>query len=237
MSTQLSTPAAILRELHRLRRHAKNLQDEIDRQPRQLKAQQIKLARQEELQRQAQDNLKKLKVAISEKEKTLKSRHQEIAKHEKQRDEASAKKEYDALQHELTAARQACSQLEDEILAGLMETEEQTAKLPEFDKAVKQAKSELDNFDQISKDRVAGLKEELSRAQAQIKEVESSLPEDIRVTYTREVNSRGEDALALVQDKICQSCYTSITAQQSNELLQGLFVKCKSCGRILYLPE
>jgi predicted nucleic acid-binding Zn-ribbon protein len=233
MSTQLTTPAAILRELHRLRRHAKNLTDEIERQPRQLKAQQIKLTRHEELQKQAQENLKKLKVSISEKEKSLKSKHQEITKHEKQRDEASAKKEYDALQTEINTARQACNQLEDEILAGLI----QTARLPEFDKAVKQAKSELDNFDQISKERVAGLKEELSRAQTQIKEVEVLLPDDVRVTYTREVNSRGEDALALVQDKICQSCYTSITAQQSNELLQGMFAKCKSCGRILYLPE
>src|SRR5262249_31314400 len=160
--------------------------------------------RHEELQKQAQENLKKLKVSISEKEKSLKAKHQEITKHEKQRDEASAKKEYDALQSEITTERQACSQLEDEILAGLMEVEEQTAKLPEYDKAVKQAKSELDNFDHISKERVAGLKEELGRAQAQIKEVEALLPEDIRVTYTREVNSRGEDALALVQNKICQ---------------------------------
>jgi predicted nucleic acid-binding Zn-ribbon protein len=237
MSTELTTPAAVLRELHRLRRHAKNLQDEIERQPRQLKAQQVKLARSEELQRQAQENLKKLKVSISEKEKTLKAKHQEIAKHEKQRDEASGKKEYDALQHELEAARQTCSQLEDEILAGLMEVEEQTAKLPDFEKAVKQAKAELDNFDQISKERVAGLKEELGRAHVQIKEVEVLLPDDIRVTYNREVTSRGEDALAVVQNKICQACYTAITNQQSNELLQGLFVKCKSCGRMLYLAE
>ena len=39
--------ASILREIHRLRRHAKNLQDEIERLPRLLRAQQVKAARQE----------------------------------------------------------------------------------------------------------------------------------------------------------------------------------------------
>jgi len=233
----MSTPAAILRELHRLRRHAKNLQDEIERQPRQLKAMQTKLARQEELQRQAQEGLKKLKVTIHEKEVSLKTKHQEIAKHEKQRDEAKGTKAFDALQSEIATERQACAQFEDQILNGIMETEEKTAQLPEFEKAVKQAKADLGNFDQISQKRVTELKEELGRAQAQLKEVEETLAEDIRALYLRQVAGRGEDALALVQDRNCQACYTSITAQQFNELLQGMFVTCKSCGRILYPGE
>ena len=84
MSTPTTTPAAILREVHRLRRHAKDLQTEIERLPRQLNAQKGKVVRQEDVLKQAQEGIKKLKVSIHEKEVSLKSKHQEIAKREKQ---------------------------------------------------------------------------------------------------------------------------------------------------------
>jgi predicted nucleic acid-binding Zn-ribbon protein len=43
--------------------------------------------------------------------------------------------------------------------------------------------------------------------------------------------------MTAVEGQSCAACYTEITAQQYNELKQELFVLCKSCGRILYLPE
>src|SRR5262249_44512820 len=160
------------------------LQEEIERLPRLIKVQQGKVVRAEEALKQGQENLKKLKVANSEKEKSLKAKSADVAKYEKQRDEITGKKEYDALQHEIAAARQACTQLEDEILAGLMESDERTAQLPELEKAVKQAKSELANFDQISAGRKTALTEELQRVQDEIKSVEASLADDIRVQYS-----------------------------------------------------
>lgn len=81
--TTPTTPATVLREVHRLRRHAKELQDEIARMPRQLKAQQAKVARQEEAIKQTQEGIKKLKVLATEKEKSIKAKHQEIAKVQK----------------------------------------------------------------------------------------------------------------------------------------------------------
>src|SRR5207237_417472 len=78
-----------LREVHRLRRHVKNLQEEIDRAPRQEKAQQTKVARQEEILREAQEGIKKSKVAIHDKEVSLKTIHSQIAKHKKQLNEST----------------------------------------------------------------------------------------------------------------------------------------------------
>lgn len=229
--------ATILRELHRLRCHIKNLSDEIERLPKQINAAKGKVARAEDALRQAQDYIKKLKVTNSEKEKALKAKTGDANKYQKQRDEATVKKEYDALQHELAAAQAMCQQLEDEILAGLMEVDERTAGLPALEKGVKQAKDDLANFDQISSKRKAELTEELQKTQQLLKEAEPALPEDIQPIYARGVKARGHDAMALVQDKNCTACYTSITAQQFNELSQGDFVPCKSCGRFLYLAE
>src|SRR5262245_66460591 len=90
----------MLREIHRLRRHAKDLQTEIDRAPRQLALQKNKITLAEEAKTQAQEALKKLKVANHEREVSLKTTNALVAKHERQLNEATSKKEYDALKAE-----------------------------------------------------------------------------------------------------------------------------------------
>lgn len=229
-------PAAILRDIHRLRRHAKDLQTELDRLPRQLKAQQNKVARQEELAKEAHDVLKRLKVQLLEKESQLKQKQQQVAKHEKQRNEATSKKELDALNSEIAAERTKCVEIEDDILNTMLTIEEQTAKLPEADQTVKSAKAEVAEFEKNAEVRQAGLKEQLQHAQKAIQEVEASLPDDVRPAYQRLVAVRGEDALSAVENRTCVACYTEITAQNYNDLVREQYVACKSCGRVLYLP-
>jgi predicted nucleic acid-binding Zn-ribbon protein len=233
----MSGPAVLFREIHRLRRFAHELQEQIDRLPRQQKAQQTKVARQEEILREAQDVLKHLKVEIHGKEGTLKSMHGQIAKHQKQLNEAGSKKEYDALQHEINDAKAACQRLEEEILTGIGDSEEKTAQLPELEKAVRQAKEEYAKFESGIQERLNGYQSQLAEARKQLQEREAELPANLRAQYERFVASKGPDALAAVQGRTCAACHTEITAQQANELQQELFVLCKACGRILYLPE
>jgi predicted nucleic acid-binding Zn-ribbon protein len=233
----MSGPGQSLREIHRLRRLAKGLQDEIDRAPRQLKAQQARVARHEEIHREAQETMKKLKVVIHEKEVSTKTTHSAIAKHQKQLNEAGGKKEYDALQSEIAADKQAIQRLEEEILTAMAEVEEHTIKLPELEQAVRKAKEEFAAFQKGSGERHASLTVQLKKASSDLKEIEAALPGDIRPLYNRIIASRGEDGLSLVKDRNCSACYTGITAQNYNELMSGMFVVCKSCGRILYLAE
>jgi predicted nucleic acid-binding Zn-ribbon protein len=235
--TTMSGPAVIFREIHRLRRHAQNLQEQLDRIPRQLKAQQGKVARQEEGLREAQEGFKKLKVAIQTKEKALKDRHGQIAKYQKQLNEVQSKKEYDALQAEIAGSKKDCQRLEDEILAGMVESDEKGAQLPELEKALGQARGELASFEQQAGVRRTDLQAQLTEALGQLKAVEAAVPEQVRVSYNRIVHSKGADALAAVRDRICTACHTEITVQARTDLGQELFVACRSCGRILYLPE
>jgi predicted nucleic acid-binding Zn-ribbon protein len=233
----MSGPAAILREIHRLKRNIKDLQSEIERLPRLLKGQLAKVARQEDTSREAQDTIKHLKVKVHGDEVLLKQAQQQIAKHEKQLNEAGSKKEYDALKAEITAERKKCQELEDEILNGMMEIEERTARLPEAEKAVAQAKAEAAEYEKNAKVREANLTEQLAQAQKQLQEVEATLPEDVRPQYQRLAAARGEDALAAAQGRTCMACYTEITAQAATDLARGQFLLCKSCGRILYAQE
>jgi uncharacterized protein len=233
----MSGPADIFRELHRLRRHARDLHDQIERGPRVLKAHQTKISRQEEVLHEAHEAVKKLKVANHTKEGTLKEKQQLIAKYEEQRNRATTRKEYDTLQAEIASARDGCRRIEDDILEGMVKVEEKTAEIPVVEQAVQRAKEEYAEFERTTQERLAAQADELRRAEQQIKEVEANLPADVRPTYDRQVAARGEDALATVQGRTCTACYTEITAQMYNDLLVGRLVLCKSCGRILYLPE
>jgi predicted nucleic acid-binding Zn-ribbon protein len=233
----MSGPALVMREAHRLRKLARDLQEQLERGPRQLKAQQAKVAYRETLLREEQDAIKKLKVATHEKEVSLKTAHAQIAKYQKQLSEAASKKEYDALQNEIAVAKTHTQQLEDEIFASLTEGEERAAKIPELEKGVRQAKDEAAAFEKGTEERKAGLMAHLAEAQAKLKEVEAGVPTDFRTQYTRIVTAMGADGFAAVIGRNCSSCHTALTVQHYTDLQQGLFSICRSCGRILYLPE
>jgi predicted nucleic acid-binding Zn-ribbon protein len=231
-------PAATLREIHRLRRHARDLQDRIEQAPRQLRAQQSRVSREEDALREGQETIKRLKVATHEKEVSLKAVRSQIKKYEQQLNEATAKKEYDSLKAEIAAAEGKVRKLEDEILEVMVEVEDRTARLPDLEKSVQQAKADLARFEGEMQERVGRLEQQRQQALAEIAAVEAALPPgDVRNQYERLIKARGEDALAAVQGNICTACYTEITAQQTQDLRQGQFVVCKNCDRILYLPE
>ncbi|HEV3145183.1 MAG TPA: hypothetical protein VGZ47_14935 [Gemmataceae bacterium] len=231
----MAATADLIRELHRLHRLIRDLKTEIDDAPRLLKMQQGKLNRAETSLRDAQENIKHLKVEMHEKEVSLKATHQLIAKHEKQRNEAGAKKEYDALQSEINQERKNCATLEEEILTIMAGIEEKTAGTPPLEKAVQQARNDVANFEKNSQERIARLTSELEQAQAQLAEAEKNIPTDLRTNYDRLIGAYGADGLAAVKDKTCTSCYKTITVQQQRELDAGSLVVCKSCGRALYL--
>jgi predicted nucleic acid-binding Zn-ribbon protein len=230
-------PAAILKEVHRLRRHAHELQSQIDRGPAVLKAQQAKLGKQQDALRDAQEGLKKLKMAIHEKEVSLKAKAQQVDKHQLQLNSASSKKEYDALKNEIAHEKEASKELEDEILTAMLRLDEGTARLPELERSLRRAEEEVAQFEKSHRARLADLASQLDQARQQLTAVEATLPEDIRPAYDRLASARGEDAMSAVANRTCSACYTEITAQNSNDLVQGQFVLCKSCGRILYLAE
>jgi predicted nucleic acid-binding Zn-ribbon protein len=233
----MAGPAVTLRELHRLRRFAKELEEQIQRLPQQQKIQETRVARQEEGLKNHHEAIKKLKVNIHDKEVSLKTTHQQIAKLEKQRNEAGGKKEYDALAVEIAAARQSLAKLEDEILTLMTEVDEKTNQVPQLEAALKQAKTDLANFESILAGKKRDLAEELERTRQQLGETEGGLIGDPRAMYDRLISQKGQDAMAAVHGRTCSACYTEITAQSSNELSMGNFVLCKNCGRMLYLAE
>jgi predicted nucleic acid-binding Zn-ribbon protein len=231
----MATPAAIFREIHRLRRHIRELEGRAEQGPRLRKQQQDKLTRQEDSARKAHDELKHMKVVIHEKEVSIKSTQEQIKKYERQLKEMiSNKKEYDALTAEIAAAKRSISTLEDETLDAMSRSEDQAAKLPEIDATLKKAKDDFDRFDHDFAANLERYAAEKVRAIEELKAKEAELPEDLQPQYQRLTGAKGADALAGVGNNVCKACYTEVTAQMSSELRRGSYLLCKNCGRILY---
>jgi predicted nucleic acid-binding Zn-ribbon protein len=233
----MSSAAQLFRQLHHLLGHSANLRTELDGAPKKLQAHKDRLAKQEQELKDYQENTRKLKVAIMEKESALKSKNQQIEKYEGQVNLVSSKKEFDALKHEIANTKQECSKLEDEILHAMTEVDGRTAQVPKLEKDLEEAKKKTAQLIDEIQTRRNQYTDQLAEAQKQVADLEANLPPEFLAQYQRERNARGEDSLAAVVSKTCQACYTTLTEQNYNNLLSGRLVLCKSCGRILYLPD
>src|SRR4051794_12448935 len=181
----MSGTAPILKELHRLRRHLKDLDAKIEQAPKQIVVQKSKLAKQEELLKQAQEAITQLTLQIRDKEGSVKATQQQIAKYEKQLTEAASKKEYDTLNAEIAQEKKVVAKLEDEILAAIALSEEKTAQLPAVEQTVQKAREAFAQFEKDLKERLERFASEKTRAQEELTAAEATLPGDARVQYSR----------------------------------------------------
>ena len=228
-------PAPIFRELHRLRRHIKDLETKLEQGPKLMRTQQLRLANQEEQLKQAQEALKRVKVAIHEKEVSVKAVEAQLAKYEKQLNSVTSKKEYDTLRVEIASEKEHIRKLEDQILELMAESEEKAKLIPAAEQAAQKSKAEFTQHEQEAAEKLRRFAEERDRAIAELKQVEATLPDAVKPQYQRLITAKGADALSGVQGRICSACYTEITSQMAGDLKQENYVVCKNCGRILYL--
>jgi predicted nucleic acid-binding Zn-ribbon protein len=234
----MTTPANTLKEIHRLRRYIKELQTKLGDIPRKLQSRKGDIAYHEEKLKIGQDELKKLKVKTHDDDVSLKIIAEQIAKYERQLNTIMSKKEFDALKSEIAHGRAKADALEDVILAQLAEIDERTANIPRLEKALKDAREELTRFEKESQEQTGSLTGELQRVQKELADAEANLPYgELQAQYERLIRLMGEDSFAAVSKGTCQACYTNVTAQEANQLLQGQFMLCKACGRILYAAD
>jgi predicted nucleic acid-binding Zn-ribbon protein len=226
----MPTLSDVFREIHRLRRHARDLQAEIDRAPVQLKARQNFAAKQAKLLQDGRDHL-------HAKETDLKAAHEQLQKYKRQLNTITDQKQFEALKHEIADTEARCGKLEEEILLGLGEVDDQSAAVPALEAGASKSDSDLKSFATDTKTRHEQLSAELKKTLDELKVLEKELPVDVQPEYHRRVASYGADALASVAGGVCSQCHTTASAQVMLQLGMGQYITCTSCYRALYLPE
>jgi predicted nucleic acid-binding Zn-ribbon protein len=225
-----------LAELHRLHLAAKEVQEQIERGPRQLKVRQQNTAqKQSELEAQKQKH-KALRVNADQKSLQLKSNEAKIGELKVKLNQAASNREFDIIRAQMEADTVANSVLEDEILDVLEKVDAAHLAIKKLEEEVAQAKADETRAQSEISAAQPGREARLAELQKAIANAESRLPEDILGPYRRLVQAYGAAALAEVDGTTCTSCFVSLPPQMVMRVRSGEAVFCKTCGRLLYMP-
>jgi hypothetical protein len=151
--------------------------------------------------------------------------------------QAQSNKEYQLLKDQIAADKQANSVLADEILESLDRLDQLQGAIKTAEENLHKQREELARVKKRVEEQQQGLESELARVTAELAQAEQQVPEDFKSDYMRLAKARGADALAPVEGESCAGCFQTLTAQVQDLLRRDKPVFCKSCGRLLYLPE
>lgn len=233
----MPTLTETLRTLHRIHRQHTDLRDRLARGPRQIQVAEQSVKHAEANLAQAKDTYRAAKMSADEKQLQLKHRESKLADLQAKLNMAQSNKEYQLLKDQMAADRQANSVLADEILEALEKLDQLQADVKTAESNLVKTKDEQTKVRQRVNDQQQGLETELARVHGELQSAEGLLEGDFKDNYMRLSRSMGEDALAPVEGGCCGGCSQTQTVQLLNLLKLDKPVFCKSCGRLLYLPE
>lgn len=237
MSTDISVTAAALRTLHRLHRQLADLKERLERGPRVIRAHEANLRRAEEQLAKVRDEAHKFRMATDQKQLDLKASEAAIEKRKRQLNEANDNREYQALLEEIAAAVAAKDVLEIEILEGLEKLDGYQEKIQEAEAVAAKVRQDGEKIQREVQEKEPTIRGDTARAEAELHQCEAALPGEFREAYHRVVRAKGEDALAPVVGEYCGGCNQHVPLNMVNSLMLSRPIFCKSCGRLLYMPE
>ncbi len=233
----MSITAAALRDLHRIHQQLAELRDRLERGPKQVRVREGSVTQLEAKLAEAREKAKQTQMGVDRKQLDLKTGEQKVVDLRVKLNAANSNREYQAFLEQIAAAEMAGSVLSDEILEGLDKIDEHGAAVKEAEKNLASGKQELDKAKKAVQESAAAINADITRLEGELISAEQALPGDIKADYQRVVRSKGADSLSSVDDGVCTGCGQQITLNMQNELNLAKVVFCKSCGRLLYLPE
>jgi uncharacterized protein len=233
----MSFTAAALRELHRIHQQLADLRDRLERGPKQVRAREANVAQLESRLAEARDRSKQTQMTVDRKQLDLKSGEQKVIDLRVKLNGANSNREYQALLEQIAAAEMAGSVLQDEILESMEKFDLLGTSVKEAENNLSAGKQELEKARRAVDEASAAIHTDLARLETELISAETALPADIKADYQRVVRSKGADSLAAVEDGVCIGCGQQITLNMQNELNLAKLVFCRTCGRLLYLPD
>jgi predicted nucleic acid-binding Zn-ribbon protein len=227
----------VLRTLHRIHRQLNDLRERLDRGPKQAHAGEVNVKHREEDLARLHEELKAMRKGADQKQLQLKATEEKIKDLQRKLNMATSNREYQILKEQIAADEMANSVLEDEILEALEQTDAHGSKLAEAEIALAAARQRTAEIHaQIGKQE-PHLLHDIQRLEGELRQCEADLPPTIREVYQRMVRQRGEDALAAVVDGCCGGCNQQVPLNIQAEIRLCHPTFCRTCGRLLYLPE
>jgi len=227
----------IMRTLHRIHTQLSDLRARITAGPRQVAAHTAQVEAAETARMGVLEDVKKAKMAADQKQLQLKTAEAKIRDLDGKLNACKTNREYQTLTEQIAADRMATKVLEDEILEALERIDTVKKTVPAAESALEAARKLIGETKARVASEATHLDGEVQRLRGELEASERELPADIRDLYDRAVKQKGAEGLAPLDGESCGGCFRQITGNMYSELLVGKVIMCRSCGRLLYLPE
>jgi predicted nucleic acid-binding Zn-ribbon protein len=233
----MTVSAEVLRELHRIHCQLAELNERLQRGPRQIKAREVNVVKFEADLTTAQESVMQTKKLSDQKQLDLKSGETKIADLKAKLNVCSSNKEYQSLLEQIAASEMANSVLADEILEAMEKGDQLEVAVGEAKVHLGSAQTELSKCRDSVATESELIRGDIARLEGELTDSEKQLPTEMRDDYRRVIRSKGADGMAVAEDGVCLACGNMATLNMHNELLLNKPVFCKACGCLLYIGE
>src|SRR4030067_2460143 len=225
----------LLWELQKIDLELKNIKEEKDRYPKEMKKLDEKQKIEKERIQKEREKIESLEKTRRQKEGHLNLEQEKIKRAEGRMSEVKTNKEYQALLSEIDAVKEANSRMEEEILQVLDEIDELRKDLSKREKeeGVVLEKIEVERKklqEKMTHDEKAW-DEETERREGFFKQIEYKLLN----LYNSMTQKRQGVGVVSAKNETCQGCFVNVPPQLFIEVQKNnALIRCPNCNRILY---
>ena len=233
----VAATAGTLRTLHRMHRQLADLAEQLLAGPRAVTARTRQVQAAEGKKAAAAEDVKKARMAADQKQLQLKSSETKLRDLTAKLNACKTNREYQTLGDQIAADTMAAKVLEDEILEALERIDTLKPAVPAADAEIAAAKKLLGEAEARVTAETGRLEAEVARIRADLEVAEKDLADDVREKYDRVVKQKGADGMAPIEGHSCGGCFQQLTGNMVSDLMMGRVIPCRSCGRLLYMPD
>lgn len=223
-----------LLELQQVDREIQRLQEEVAALPRRVAEIESKLANTKGQVERAKATIKADENNRRKLEGDIQSLQQKISKYRDQSLDVKTNEQYKALMHEVGFAEQEIRIIEDKILEGMLDVEDNEKRLKAAEAELKAETAEIEKEKAEARRRTDEDEAQLADLTRQRDQLRSAIAGDLLRHYDRVLKLR-HTALAEARDHKCSACQLMLRPQVYNDVRTNeQIIICDSCQRILY---
>lgn len=230
----MAVAAGELQELHRLLLKLEDIEDQLKKGPRKIKAKENNTKAKEEALEQAKQHQQDCRKTADQKSLDLKSKETQINDLKGKLNTVKTNREFDTIKGQIESETVAMGAIEDEILSTLENVDAATQAIKDAEEDLNQAKVEEKQARDDFSAKAAELETQAAELKTQITEAEGILTGQNKEQYRRVIGQKGAEALAAVENGVCTGCYVGLTPQNKIRLNTGEVIFCKQCASLLY---
>lgn len=196
------------------------------------------LAAAEESLGQCRERLHNLDIERRKRELGLKAEKERAARVKSRLGEVKTSREYQAVLAEISAAKQAVTELEEALVKDMEAVEATGAEIRDLETRVDGTKGELDEASQVLESVLQETEQQITDRRGEEAQVLKSLPLEVVDRYRLIRGRRGGLAVVEARDEACTACFMRIPPQTYIEVMRRTkVIQCPNCHRILIPPQ